>query len=161
MNRWIYYLDTEKGKVKDENELFNSIDPSPVSSQGHKITVINVLAQASTAVSQHINREVNTGMGYSVQNKPLPQNIDIDLINKTLTTGEKEEVLKDIVLSAITVVKTGKSEYIDALRQVLVAWESTIIVKSDHEFVLKLEEIREEVKKDPTPGIAWKELLRR
>ncbi|SHH31932.1 hypothetical protein SAMN02745221_02145 [Thermosyntropha lipolytica DSM 11003] len=152
MSSWEYHTGTKHNKISraDLFEMFGS----PFSSQKHNIISISVSAQASTA------SEVNTGMGYSVQGKVLPQKDIIGLIKNVLTAEEKEELLQELLFRAIEVVETGKSEYIDALRQVLIAWEYTAMVKSDDKFVRELEETREEIKNDPEPGVAWREFLR-
>ncbi len=83
-----------------------------------------------------------------------------DLIKTTLSLEEKEEFLFELFPLVVQVVKTGGEKHIDALRQLLIAWEYTAMIKSDKEFVRELGEIEKEIKNDPVPGVAWREVLR-
>lgn len=98
-------------------------------------------------------------MGYLTQGKQLPKKENIELIMATLSEKEKEEFLRELLFSAIQVVNAGGPEYIDALCQVLVAWEYTAMVESNKEFLDKLEKIEEEIKNNPSTGLTWEEVL--
>jgi hypothetical protein len=123
--------------------------------------VFNLTQQATTAPPlQQKFGEVNTGMMY-LGSKALPQIETIDLIKRTLTAEEKETFLEELLLRSIQAVRTGKSEYVDELRQTILSWEYTALVKSDDDYVKEIESLREEIKSDPSPGIEWREILRR
>lgn len=117
--------------------------------------------KASTAITYQQNfSEVSTEMIYSPQNKSIPQAGLVDLAKRVFTAEEKEEFLEELLSIAIQTVKSGKAEYIEALRQTLLAWEYTALIKSDTAFLCQLEVARSEVLNDPSQGIGWRDLLR-
>ncbi len=99
-------------------------------------------------------------MPYTAESKILPNKESIDTIMSALTAEEKEEFLHELLHASMKVVLSVEPEYVEALRQLLVAWEYTAEIAANPELARDIEETREEVESDQSPGIEWRELLR-
>lgn len=147
-------LSTNRGIIEGGNGFGSSPQAS------HTSVVINYY-QASTATYSQYTQGVSCEMGRSAQDDAsLTYNESIDLIKAALSADEKEEFLEELYFYASQAVETCKQEYIAALNQVLKAWRYTAMVKSNKDFLRKIEDLGEEIKSDPAPGVPWKEALR-
>lgn len=90
--------------------------------------------------------------------KIYPKRDSLRIIMETLNSSEKEKMLEDLYNTSVMAVKNPRPEFIEALRQILVAWEYTAILKTDLNFLSKLEEQQEDAIKN-TSGKDWREVI--
>lgn len=96
-----------------------------------------------------------------IMERVLPERESIRDIIQALSPGEKDDMLKELFNIAVMVVKVGTQDYIEALRQVLVSWEYSAIIKNNNGFLEFLDSTKKEIEEDDSPGVEWRELLGR
>ncbi len=134
-------------------------DSAPVEQKKGTMVTINI-KQASTEAPSYHYEEVDITMPYSTENKLLPHKENIDMIMSVLTSEEKEEFLQELLYVSMKIVLSSKTEYIEVLRQLIVAWEYTAEIAANPELARDIDETRKEIEEDQTPGVEWRELLR-
>ncbi len=123
-------------------------------------TKIFIYHQVSTDTHHYYHKEVSGTMPYLTESKMLPRKESVDTIMSTLTDEEKKEFLHELLYASMNVVLTGKAEYIETLRQIIVAWEYTAHIAANPELAKDIADTRQEIENDQAPGIEWRELLR-
>ncbi len=144
---------------KDNLYKLPSADSAPIekSKQDRLIITIN---QSSTGNPSYRHQEESSAMPYSTESKLLPNKESIDTMMVALTTEEKEEFFHELLHASMKVVLSGKPEYVEALRQLIVAWEYTAEIAANPELARDIDNTREEIENDQSSGIDWRELLR-
>ena len=90
------------------------------------------------------------------------KNINIDLshmVKFSLNCEEKESFLFDLIDAATQVIERQETGEIENLHRLMKAWEYTTMIKYDQKFYKQIEDLREEILADPSPGIPWREVL--
>ena len=133
---------------------------TPVAQQIKPIVLQININQGSSSAPAQLHREAGISMAYSTEDKLMPDNKTLDLILHALAPEEKEEFLQELLHASIKVVLTGKPEYIESLRHLLSAWEYTAMINANPELAKDIDEFKNEIDNDHSPGIEWRELLR-
>ena len=89
-----------------------------------------------------------------------PEVDSIKTMLQALSPEEKDEFLQELYIAVTGTLKSEDSESAEQIRQILLSWEYTAIVKSNGEFVEQLDRDGQEVKADDSPGTDWRELLK-
>lgn len=147
-------------KLNKDRVLFNERFKNALVEKGQDDTGHTYIYHQVSTETHHHHNEVNTNMPYSTESKLLPQKENIDMILSALDVEEKEEFLHELLRVSMQVVTTGKAEYIEALRQSIVAWEYIAEIAANPEMAKDIDETREETINDQLPGVEWRDLLR-
>lgn len=143
---------------RDNLIIFPNASKSSI--EQHKRTIVIKISPSSTGSPTYRTQEDSSIMPYSTESKLLPNRECIDTIMSALSTEEKEEFLHELLHASVKVVLSGKPEYVEALRHLIVAWEYTAEIAANPELAKDIDETREEIENDKSPGVDWRELLR-